>query len=190
MYRFLPRLLPHRILARLMVPFRTMRESDLVPPRWRRKSTKSTYSYPSSHKASRRLLRQWLPRRKKLLVLNKLLGILWLVSPLWKQMQPVDLRALTLRGPGLHSNEVDVSTATGSFGSHRPGSSDDNRHTRRRLDTSKSPDYDSITIPVYKLLSASKSTKRRCITIPMRTISHWSCGVVQQRFGKFRHRTT
>ena len=34
----------------------------------------------------------------------------------------------------------DGSTATGSLGCHGPGSSDDNRNTRRRLDTSTSPD--------------------------------------------------
>ena len=34
----------------------------------------------------------------------------------------------------------DGSTATGSLGSHGPGSSDDNRNTRRRLDTFSSPE--------------------------------------------------
>ena len=37
--------------------------------------------------------------------------------------------------PGLHSRKVDGSTAAGS---HGPGSSDDNRNTRRRLDPSSS----------------------------------------------------
>ena len=35
---------------------------------------------------------------------------------------------------------IDGSTATGSLGSHGPGSSDDNRNTRRRLDTFSSPE--------------------------------------------------
>ena len=37
--------------------------------------------------ASKRLLRQWPPRRQRLQILNKLLGALWLASLLWKQMQ-------------------------------------------------------------------------------------------------------
>ena len=36
--------------------------------------------------------------------------------------------------------QSDGSTATGSLGSHGPGSSDDNRNTRRRLDTFSSPE--------------------------------------------------
>ena len=36
----------------------------------------------------------------------------------------------------------DGSTATGSLGSHGPGSSDDNRNTRRRLDTFSSPEVE------------------------------------------------
>ena len=36
--------------------------------------------------------------------------------------------------------QSDGSTATGSLGSHGPGSSDDNRNTRRRLDTFTSPE--------------------------------------------------
>ena len=61
----------------------------------------------------------------KKIILNKLLGALWLALLLLKQMQL------------LASNG---STATGSFGSHGPGSSDDNRNTRRRLDTFSSPE--------------------------------------------------
>ena len=60
----------------------------------------------------------------------------------------------------------DGSTVTGSLGSHGPGSSDDKRNTRRRLDTSTSPEDE-------------QHTKCRSVTIPMRTISHWSYGVVQ-----------
>ena len=55
---------------------------------------KSIFSYRSSCKtrlgskiASRGLLRQWPPRRRRSQVLNRLLGALWLASLLWKQMQ-------------------------------------------------------------------------------------------------------
>ena len=107
----------------LMVPFWTLREPDFVPPRWRRKSTKSTHSYRSSHKtqlgsktASRRLLRQWLPRRQRLLILSKSLEVYWLASLLWKQMQPLDLRALIQRDPGTYSDEVTAPQPLGPLG--------------------------------------------------------------------------
>ena len=34
-------------------------------------------------------VRQWAPRRLRFQKLNKLLGALWLASPLWKQVQPL-----------------------------------------------------------------------------------------------------
>ena len=107
---------------------------------------KSIYSYCSSYKtrlgskiASRCLLRQWPPRRLRLQIFHKLLGVLWLASLLWKHMQLLGPAALTRQDIGtcLASNG---STATGSLGSHGPGSSDDNRNTRRRLDTFISPE--------------------------------------------------
>ena len=81
---------PHlRKWVLLPVLFLTLKEQDFAPVRWRRKSTKSTHSYRSSYRtrlgsknASKRLLRQWPPRRLRLQILNKLLGALWL------RMQP------------------------------------------------------------------------------------------------------
>ena len=85
--------------------------------------------------ASRRLLRQWPPRQLRLQILNKLLGALWFASLLWKRMQLVVPVALwNMLG---HSSG---STATGSLGSHGPGTSDDSRNTRRRLETFSSPE--------------------------------------------------
>ena len=131
----------------LTVLFLTLKGQDFAPVRWRRKSTKSTYSYRSSYKtrlglkiASRRLLRQWPPRRLRLQILNKLLGALWLALLLWKQMQPLAPVALTRQDLGTCLDIVTAPQPLGPFGSHGPGSSDDNRNTRRRLDTFSSPE--------------------------------------------------
>ena len=75
----------------------------------------------------------------KITKVNNLLEALWLASLLWKQVQllvPVVLIQQDL-GTCLDSN---CSTATGSLGSQGPGSSDDNRNTRRGLDTFTSPE--------------------------------------------------
>ena len=111
---------PLRIWSLLTVLFLTLKGQDFGPVQ----STKSTNSYHSSYKtrpgsriASRRLLRQWPPRRLRLQIFHKLLGVLWLASLLWKQMQLLGPVALTRQDLGtcLDSN----------------GSSDDNRNTRR-----------------------------------------------------------
>ena len=130
-----------------MVPFRTLKEQDTAPELWRRKSTKFTYSYRSSCRtrlgskiASRRLLKQWLPRRRRLQILNKLLGILWLASLLWNRNAASGSSSPDLARPWNMLGQINGSTATGSLGSHGPGSSDDSRNTRRRLDTFSSPE--------------------------------------------------
>ena len=71
--RYLRRQFPLRIWVLLTVLFLTLKEQDFAPVRWSRKSMKSTYSYPSSYRtrlgskiASKRLLRQWPPRRLRL----------------------------------------------------------------------------------------------------------------------------
>ena len=54
------------------------------------------------------------------------------------------------------------STATGSLGSHGPGSSDDYRNTRRRLDTFSSPEDEHTRSAVLLGFPVSKFT-RECL---------------------------
>ena len=104
-----------------------------------------TYSYRSSCKtwlgsknASKRLLRQWPPRLPRLLILNKLLGALWLASLPWKRMQLLVPVALIQQDLGICLDRVPAPQPLGLSGPMSRGSSDDNRNTRRRLDTSSS----------------------------------------------------
>ena len=83
-----------RITVLLTVLFLTLREQVSAPVRWRRNSTRSTYSYRSSCKtrpeskiASSRYPRQCPPLRLRLQVLSKLLTALQPVLPQWKRMQ-------------------------------------------------------------------------------------------------------
>ena len=66
--------------------------------------------------ASRRLLRQWPPRRLRSQILNKLLGALWLASPLWKQMQLVAPAAPTRQDLGMYSDMVTAPQPLGLSG--------------------------------------------------------------------------
>ena len=147
MCQYLPNLPPLRIWVLQTALFLTFKEQDTAPQRWRKKSTKFTYGYRSSCKtrpgstiASKRFPRQWPRMMRKSRILNKWLAALQPVLPHWKRMQrpsPVDPARQDL---GKKLGHSDGSTATGSFGSHGPGSSDDNRNTRRRLDTFPSPE--------------------------------------------------
>ena len=140
--RYLRRQPPVRIWVLLTVLFLTLKGQDFAPVRWRRKSLKSTYSYSSSCRTrlgskieSKRLLRQWPHRRLRLQILFKLL-------------EPCSLETSAASGSSSRDSarswnvlgQSNGSTATGSLGSHGPGSSDDNWNTRRRLDTFTSPE--------------------------------------------------
>ena len=131
----------------LTVLFLTLKEHDFAPVRWRRKSMKSTYSYRSSYRArlgskiaSKRLLRQWPPRRLRLQNIEQKVGSLVArvtsmeTNAASGSSSPDSARSSNVLG------QSNGSTATGSLGSHGPGSSDDNRNTRRRLDTFTSPE--------------------------------------------------
>ena len=83
---------------------------------------KSTCSYRSSYKtwlgsktASRRLLRQWLPRLR-LPILNKLLGALWLASLPWKRMQLLVPVALIQQDLGTCSDRAPAPQQLGPSG--------------------------------------------------------------------------
>ena len=56
--------------------------------------------------ASRRLLKQWPPRRLRSQKLNKLFGASWLGLPLWKQVQPLAPVALNRQDLGIYSDIV------------------------------------------------------------------------------------
>ena len=58
------------------------------------------------------------------------------VCPRSRHVQPQHQMCPVRQDPGLHSNKLTGSTAAGS---HGPGSSSDNRNTRRRLDISSNP---------------------------------------------------
>ena len=150
MCQFLRYLPPLRIWILQTALFLTSTEQDSVPVRWRRKSTKFSYklrncfyscrAYPDSKTASRRFPIQWLVWCENDEKWTRWLAALQPVLPHWKRMQrpfPVDAARQDL---GIHSDTLIGSTATGSLGSHGPGSSDDSRNTRRRLDTFSSPE--------------------------------------------------
>ena len=103
-----------------MVPFLTWKEQDTAPELWRRKSTKFTYSCRSSWLrstiASRRLLRQWPPRRLRSQVLSKLLGACWLALPPWKQVQPLALAAPTRQDLGTYLDRLTTPQLLGLSG--------------------------------------------------------------------------
>ena len=105
------------------------------------------YSQRSSYRtrlgskiAPKRLLRQWPPRRQRLQNIEQIVG------RLVARVTSLETNAASgSSGPdSARSSNVlgqsNGSTATGSLGSHGPGSSDDNRNTRRRLDTFTSPE--------------------------------------------------
>ena len=104
------------------------------------------YSYqPGSKNASKRVLRQWPPRRLRSQILNKLLGALWLASLLWKQMQLLAPAALTRQDLGIYSDIVMAPQPL----SHGTRSSDDSRNTRRRLETFSSPEDEQARSAVF-----------------------------------------
>ena len=78
---------PTRVFLQIWTGFRTCTKEE--------KSTKSTCNHRSFIQnaarlkiTSRRLFRQWLPRRLRLQILKQIVGYLvWLASLLWKQMQ-------------------------------------------------------------------------------------------------------
>ena len=139
-----------RISVLLMVLFLTLKGQDTAPVRWRRKSTKCSYKSQSCHHpcrvnpdskiASRRFPRQWLH------MMHKITNIEQIVSSLAARVTMLETYATSASsGSGSASSwnllgHSNGSTATGSLGSHGPGSSDDNRNTRRRLDTFSSPE--------------------------------------------------
>ena len=95
---------------------------------------------PISHTPFRRSPRQWLLRQIKIAYIEQIVGNL--VARLTTSETnaacgsegPDSTRSWNVLG------RSDSSIATGALGSHGPGSSDDNRNTRLRLDTSASPD--------------------------------------------------
>ena len=93
----------------------------------------SCKAFPESKFASRHLPRQWPLLRLRLQVLSKWLATSQPALPPWKQMQPRPQASTSWNTVG----QFDGSTATRS---HGPGSSGDNRNTRRRFDTSSYPD--------------------------------------------------
>ena len=143
------------------------------------KSTKSTYSYRSSCKtrpelkiASRCSLKQLPPRRQRLQVLNSLAARVTTLetgaNATYASGGPDSARSWNVLG---HS---DGSTATGSFGSHGPGSSDDNRKTRRRLDTFSSPEDEHARSAVL-------------LRFPCEQYHIWSYELDQQHLGNVQH---
>ena len=124
-----------RIWVLLKALFLTSKGQDTVPVRWGRKSTKCSYKLrscrysfracPDSKIASKRFPRQW-PRAASVTTLD--------TNATSVSSGSGSQRSWNILG---HS---DGSTASGSLGSHGPGSSDDNRNTRRRLDTFSSPE--------------------------------------------------
>ena len=135
-----------QILILLTVLLLTLREQVADPAhgkmksmRWPRNLPKCRFSckaFPESKVASKRFPRQCPLLRPRLQVLSKW----WVASQPallpWKQVQLPPQMVLTRRSwPSLE--QVDGSTATGF---HGPGSSDDSRNTRRRLDTFSNPD--------------------------------------------------
>ena len=140
-----------RILVLLTVLFLTLKGQVSAPVQWRRKSTGCScesrsclFSYrenPDSKIASRRFPRQWPRMMQKSRILNKWLTVSQPASKHWKRiwLPPQAVPVRQALGISL-DRKSDGSTATGSLGSHGPGSSEDNRNTRRRLDTFSSPD--------------------------------------------------
>ena len=100
---------PFRIWVLLTVLFLTSREQDTVPVRWRRKSTKCSYKSQSCHYSCRVY-----PRSKAR------------VTTLEMNATSVSSGSGSARSWNVLGHS-DGSTATGSLGSHGPGSSDDNR---------------------------------------------------------------
>ena len=126
---------PPRIWVHLMVPFRTMREQDFVPPRWRRKSNESIFTQSVQTFAQTRAA-----QTTKITNIEQVIGsMLARITSLKTNAacgseSPDSSRSWNVLG------RSDGSPATGSFGSHGPGSTDDTRNTRRRFDTSTSPE--------------------------------------------------
>ena len=70
-----------------------------------------------------------------------------------RHMQPQHQMYLVRQDPGLHSNKLMAPQPKGPMG---PGSSDDNRNTRRRLDTSSSPEDEHARSAVLLQFSCDK----------------------------------
>ena len=137
---------PLRIWVLLTVLFLTSEEQDTVPVRWRRKSIKCSYTlqncryscrvFPDSKIASRRSPRQWLH------IMQKSQNIEQIVSSLAARVTALETNATSVSsgsGSARSWNILRRGDGSGSLGSRGPGSSDDNRNTRRKLDTFSSP---------------------------------------------------
>ena len=125
---YLRRQLLLRIWCLLTVLFQTLKDQDFAQVRWRRRSMKFTYRYHSSCKtrlgskvASKRLLRQWPPRLPRLPILSQFVGTSLETTAASVSSSPDSTRPWNILGQSTGS------TATGSLGSHGPGSSDDKR---------------------------------------------------------------
>ena len=122
-----------------------LEEQDTVPERGRRRSTKRSYKlqncryscrvFPDSKIASRLSPKLWLHMTQKKTNIEQI------VSSLAARVTALETNATSVSSGSGSARSWNIlghgngSTATGSLGSHGPGSSDDNRNTRRRLDT-------------------------------------------------------
>ena len=89
--------------------------------------------------ASRRSLKQWLPSRRRLQILNKLLGVLWLASLLWNKIQLLVPAAQIQQDLGTCLDKVTAPQPLGPSGPMAQGRLMTTETTRRRLDISSSP---------------------------------------------------
>ena len=156
------------MLVLLTVLLLTLRRRSAAPSRWRKKSTKSSYSNRFSSKtrpelkiASRRFLKQWPSRRLRLQVLNKLLGASWLALPLWKQVQPLALAAPTRQDLGTYSDIVTAPQPLDSSGPMAQG------HLTIAETLSQAPKTNMHEVPSYCSFRVNNTT----LGLPMGSIT-------------------
>ena len=94
------------------------KEQDFAQVRWEEKINEIYLQRTrlGSKIASKRLLRQWPPRRLRSHILNKLFGVLWLVSLLWNTMQLLAPVALIQQDLGICLDRVPAPQPLGPSG--------------------------------------------------------------------------
>ena len=128
-----------------------LKEQDTVPARWRKKINETSQKSQSCHHSFR------VYPGSKTSYDAKITNIEQIISCLAARVNTLET-VVPARGSWNILGHSDDSTATGSLGSHGPGSSDDNRNTRRGFDIFQTPRTNMCEVPSCHSFRANNTT--------------------------------